>query len=262
MSVNNNIYRVTGIFDGHGAGWTESFYAIASSRAAAKAGLNSLMAQRDDWLGLGYSVPYERVTNYNNRRDTQFYQANIGAGSHLDGDTPWQALLIRITAANGMTRTWLPHGFPDDWFKNGNWTPDGNATAALTRIFNRLKDGGWALVGQDPTKPIKPITDITSGGLATFPVPHGYGDGTPLYGYRLKDALGKNIKGKFRVLNSPSSVTAQLSGWPPTRSAVSGSLREINIVDSMIIDAFVERAALKKVGRPFGLFRGRVRRRV
>jgi len=261
MSVNNSVFKNTQIFDGHNAGWSESYFSYASSRGASRIAFNLLMFERDDMLGLGYNGPYARVTNYNNRRDTQFYEANLVAGSHLDGDTPWQAVLIRVIAANGMHRSLMLRGWPDIWFTNGNFTPDGNGQAALVRFYNRLRNGGWAIIGQDPTKPIKPIVDISSGGLATFPAPHGYPDNTPVYAYRMKDALNKVINGKFRVLSSPSAVTAQLSGWPPTRSAASGALREINVVDSPIVDCITERAALRKVGRPFALFRGRARRR-
>jgi hypothetical protein len=261
MTVASTVFKCTQIINGHGAGWTESFYSYASGRGSARSQFADLMAERDDLLGLGYDGPFARVTNYNNRRDTQFFQAGLAAGSHLDGDTPWQALLIRIIGANGMHRSYLPHGFPDDWFKKGDWTPDGNASASLFRFFAKLKQGSWALVGQDPTKPIKPIVAISGGGLATFAAPHGYPDNTRVYAFRVKDALGKNIKGQFTVLNSPSATTAQLSGWPVARSGDSGGLREVNVVDSVIVDAFVERAALRKVGRPFGLYRGRARRR-
>jgi len=261
MAVGNNVYKCTAIFDGNGAGWSESYFAYASGIVNARLLFTQLMDDRDDMLGSGFTIPYMRVTQYNVRANTQFFENPVPTNSGFDPDTAWNALLMRLVAAGNNHRSLMLRGWPDDCFKNGRFTPIPSCATALTRFRNTLSAGGYSIVGQDPTKPIKPFVSISGSGLVIFGTPHGYPAGIPVYLYRAKTVANRTIRGTFTTGDSPTATSLQLTGWVEPGGAVSGALREKLVQDSFITNTLVERAALRKVGRPFGLFRGRARRR-
>lgn len=262
MPVGNTVFKHTQIFDGHGAGWSESIYVYGTGIGGVRVETNLLMFERDDMLGLGYSGSFARITKYNDRRQTLFYPSPLEAGSHEDGDTPWNAVLARLVAANGMRRSLMLRGWPDKCFTNGNFTPIPSVGFALTRYYARLRNGSFAIVGINPDNVKKPYISIEPSAVVTFGAAHGFNPGDIVYLVRAKDTTGKTIRGRTSVIEPVTANTLTLKSWPLGATSFVGSLRKYDLVDSVIVDAFTERAALRKVGRPFGLYRGRASKRV
>jgi hypothetical protein len=75
---------------------------------------------------------------------------------------------------------------------------------------------------------------------------------------RTRDSAGHLVTGRYRILDTPTLTTAQLSPWTAGRTVTTGAVRKIAFLYPAINAAVnTQKVTTRKVGRPFGAPRGR-----
>lgn len=174
-------------------------------------------------------------------------------------DVPQMALKFDIDA-NGTPnqRIWLMRGVPDAQITNGEYQPSATYRTNVNTFFTTL-GASWLFRGQDLTLPTTPIFSISATGLITWLANPGYADGTILRVLRARNASGQSNGGRFRVDNVVAN-TGQLLGWT-FGASTGGKSRVYSIIfppiPATVDAALTAQSVVKKVGRPFVLYRGR-----
>lgn len=243
------------------AGFSESWYSTAPLTPALE-NLFLLLAQRRAALlpATGSIVGFRfQTTDGLTSGATVTRIKSIPGTAGNQTDVPQMALKFDIDA-NGTPnqRIWLMRGVPDAQITNGEYQPSATFRTNVNTFFTTLGTS-WAFRGQNLTTPTTPIFSISALGVITWLANPGYADGSILRVLRARDSAGRSNGGRFLVSNVVAN-TGQLLGW--TFGASTGGKSRLYQVIFPPIPATVDaaltaQAVVKKVGRPFSLYRGR-----
>lgn len=176
------------------------------------------------------------------------------------------ALLCSTTdpAVNPQRKFWL-HAVPDGQIVFGEFNPIAQYVTNLTYYLAVLSNSGqWRSIIRNN---LIGIVSVTSAGLVTFTGNNPFAVGQQITITRVLMPDGRRFGGKFTVATvGPLATQITITGWPQLAGlggqayVASYGLRSLGNGSGII----VERAGIKKLGRPFDLYRGRksVRRRV
>lgn len=249
---------------GRTAGWTESWYyqGDVSSAISAATGRRGLCALRADLLPRTGSIPaqrYQIVDSVPPGPSSTRYTNFPGGG--FETDLPQVALLVNVPGTgvrNG--KKLILRGIPDQFMIDGEFVADPIYERSLNLFFQQL--GQWRFRGQDFSAPLVPIDSITSVGQVNLiqNVPYATGDKVAIIGSRLVGSA-RVIPSRSWTVVRPTGNQFEAIGWAQTASAKGGNARKVTPAyfqpDTANIE--IERATVRKVGRPFDLYRGRRR---
>lgn len=270
------VIKVTSLFElntvpnpfsvGRVGGWSESWYytgTIAQAKIAYNGG-GGLAALRAALLPAGAAIVGQRYQQVDpppvgaSFSDGRLYPGAAG----IISDIPQMALLINVRAlVVTRSKLYMLRGVPDDYVKGGEYQPTPPYAAALTSFLNGLAT--WQFRATDPTLPVIPMTSLNmTTGQGVSAIPNGW-------------AIGETIKfSGLRTVNNPAApasrevrkltLTPDATHFNIQGSLVGNSYEQGRGQKVVVIYPFVDpasttlnRVVVRKVGRPFDLFRGR-----
>lgn len=179
-------------------------------------------------------------------------------------DQPSTALLysIRASGANNVRRGTI-RGIPDANVQEGEYKPVNGYNYGVSAYLAELGNGFWKFPGRDLTVQPSPLVSVSEDGLATFSDVSGLAPGDRIRITGAEDPFGNTYGGTFKVLTVPTTVTARLNGWK-SGAVEGGTWLDVTAKTLYAMDAStaeILRSVTKKVGRPFGGYRGRASKR-
>jgi hypothetical protein len=251
-------FRATTLFQQGKGGWSESFYLESTSPAAALVTIQAPSALRRRLLGtdariIGYRA--QEVSAVGNALITDVDEPAIGGEIR---DIPSLALNIALNTTDGLKRTFLLRGLPDNATTRGVYVPGSTFNGNLNSWMGVIANGNYLVRRLDRAQLPKPVASVSGTGLATFFVAHALTIGATVQFMRTRDAAGHLVTGRFRVLDTPTLTTVQLSPWVAGRTITTGTLRRVEFIYPAVSSAVNSlKITTRKVGRPFGAPRGR-----
>lgn len=248
-------------------GWSESWYQPGTNIAAARAlAINGpgdfgggILAARAALLPTGSRVVGQRYQLVDPRGPAQSDAQQYPGISEENADVPQMGLLLKVPGTGvGNIRNQILRGLPDIFVRLGEFAPTAPFTALLTTFFLRL--GDWYFRGRDLTQTAFTIISISSVGLVTTQLPHGYAVNDRVRILRTLTAAG-NVVGMLGYVQAVNSATTfTLNVWTHG-SAVGGTVRKEVIIFPQVQDEgiSISRVVTRRVGRPFVGYRGRRR---
>lgn len=164
---------------------------------------------------------------------------------------------INSTSSGNIRRAAL-RCVPDQFVHGGEFQPDDAYTIALAFFAGSLSD--WRFLGQDLTTPYTDVSTITAAGVVTFLAPVTIPAGTTVQFKGLLEPITGtkfSIRSKVRI-GALAGTQITLLDWQ-SGDVQGGQGRQIvyNLYGMDSTSFSVERATVRKVGRPFFQFRGR-----
>jgi len=251
----------------HIGGWSESYYSSVGSITQLRSrlitagswGIGLLPARAALLPSTGQIVGYRIATVFPRSGRTQTASAAWPGQFAANTDVPQMAVMCTAqSTTTSNIRRFALRGIPDFQVTYGEYTPSVTYQAAMTAFLNELS--AWQFVGQDFAVTNFPIVNVTAGGVVTVAgsMTFAVGDAVQILSTVL-DASGRKFTFKTKVtvgVTAGNQVT--VANWPLLPST-GGIFRFLNYLLFNIdgANATADRAAVRKVGRPFGQYRGR-----
>lgn len=249
-------------------GWSESFYLEASTPQIASKAAEDLAPLRSAALGEGMALIAWRVSDVALRGDALVTYGSDAALPVIDGhpaDSPWQGFLYRLTSGNVYRSMHIFRGVPDD-----STNADEKEHLAEKKILDKFVAGliakNWRMRSHlrgaevPPLKIIAGTADtVTHRVTFTSQGAHGLTEGDTVRISGVKNA-GPDMAGVYQVL---TTATASAFGIAKEGDLTDflylsgGTAQKVAIGYPILDGGFYVRVTHKKVGRPFGLTRGR-----
>ena len=204
----------------------------------------------------------------------RIYQGGAGRGQYFPmgfkgsmgaNDIPQMALLCAaISGGTNTVRRFTMRGVPDDQVNNGEFNPGPNFASNVNLYFSALTNFaflGSAIVTKTPIIQIQDAVNAPGNGLVTFGANNPYAVGNYISINQTLDAVGIRRGGKFLVVSvGPMQQQITIENFPfaPTTGGYASMPSKqlfpfLNPPDNIS----VERVTTRRVGRPFGGYRGR-----
>lgn len=255
-------------------GWSESWYFSGSTIASAipfwVGQAFGLGLQSAGWCGYraamlpgGCTIVGQRYQVVNPTGPAQSTGLLFPGTAGEQADIPQQAVLIYCPGAgtNNVRRSTL-RGVPDPRIVEGEFQPAPYFTTAINTFFSFLANFQFRC--RDLSQPTFTILSITAAGLVTTETPHTITQGQMVRVLRTKTADGDLVGGRFQVASiGPNNNQLTLTAWTPAEATSGGKIR-IDAIAFVTVNAsqcVLGRAVTRRVGRPFGQYRGRRSRR-
>lgn len=249
------------------AGWTETWYFPGDSPETANTAAtksNGWMAKRAALLGTAGIVKASRYVNTAVPGRSRIDIRSAFRGTWQDNDIPQMALLCRSqTADNQYGKNWFLRGLPDSVVKGGEFNPGTtDFLTLLTGFFATIRGDGWQFRSLDRGAAQRAILN---GNVATAQITHvgagifGIGEKVRIVGAR--SALGRVRGWTATVVASAAAGVNTLLTLSPYRAGsdlvAGGQVKLVSpIFNTAAVNSYV-RVNPRKVGRPFGQYRGR-----
>lgn len=173
-----------------------------------------------------------------------------------------KAVLCTSNNANAaVARRWWVHNIPDAQCTGGEFTPSVSYGTRFNQYLDTLAAASWSGIVRAS---LATIVTIDAAGLVTCSAAHSFAVGQFVTISRTLTENGSLFGGLFRVATvGPLSSQFTLVAWD--QGACSGGDAFLKQAQAYVIGLsgrpFIERAGTRRVGRPFGLYRGRSSRR-
>jgi hypothetical protein len=253
-SVDNPAKRV--------AGWTESHY-TGNDLAETRVQLNQLCQLRAALLPNGAFIKGQRIQQVSPKGAAVTSSVRYPGSAGIQADVPQMALKVRIRAADTRNaRNVELRGIPDARVVEGEYSGSQAFDAALATYLERLFF--WRFKAIDLDQPIVPVVSISQGannvGTVIFDDAPPADVGETLQIMDATNEDGDSVNGTFRVLTSLSDVrTATIANWRGGTVAEARARKYVVIYPGFAHNdpPQVPEVVTRKVGRPFGGYRGR-----
>jgi len=245
-------------------GWSESVYGdgIIDSLAF-NTKWAALLNARAALLPENTTIIGERVQTVDPLGPARTYE-NIYPGTNAtQNDLPQVALEYQLRSATGFNRRpMILRGTPDIRIVRGEYSGIGAYNAALSAFFSQLV-GNWLMRCIDRTQPKIRVVLWNQGAehICTTETPHGLAPNDVVLQYSGLDSAFKKRSGKYRVSTVSDATHFTVFNFPGALSLAGGKMRKeviqflpMTINNQEIVTPL---AVVRKVGRPFHLFRGR-----
>lgn len=268
------IFKTVIYFKSDLAGWSETYYQERDTITAAHTASDGLAVLRGALLGNTDTVEIQAVRTVNIADAAQLrlkiYPGNPGKPADItDVDMPWTGVVARFMSSSGRRRLTTIRGVPDDLIVAPFHlpVPGGAWRNAFDSFCQALKNNNWRMqVLRRTANPLKNIVDIVPnllGRLVVHANAHGLVEGDIISTYRIKtDPPG--ISGRFKILPGEDADHFILPQFDIRELGfTSGQYRKLLYDYEAIVDCQLEGKGSRRVGRPFGVPRGRrrIRRR-
>ncbi len=173
-------------------------------------------------------------------------------------DLPQMAISVKATATGKTnTRKFDLRAIPDAQFTGGEFQPDSPFLSFLNDYLSYLNTASWWFPGRDLTQASVRVLTVAAKVLTTDGPIAGAVVGDFVRLLKVKDSNNQPVKGVFNIV-AIAGNTYTLNGIDASVVVVnSGRARLDRVVMCQIARADVDRAVVKKVGRPFEQYRGR-----
>ena len=248
------------------AGWSESWYFEGDLTSALEATVNKggLCSVRAQLLPASAAIVGQRYQQVDPAPvGNSITRSKVFPGlSTLPTDVPQMALLISVPGVGVKNvKHYEMRGVPDSMVTTGEFSPSGPYEKALKNFFNAL--GAWKFKGQDFSQPLHIIQNINTAGEITTVTQPAWGNPSVARLTRMKTSVGLSLPGETRniigIIKVPPGAQGLIIDWPTDQVVKSGFARKVVAIypTVSINDVEVERVVVRKVGRPFDLYRGR-----
>lgn len=244
-------------------GWTETLYWTSYDSSVQRA-LGRLAIARAALLPRSASIIGLRVQQVDPSGPATSVPLILPGGYPLtasNADIPQMALLMTVRAdPQTNTRRFRLAAIPDDQVTFGEYDPTPNYRALMTAFLRGLS--GWRFRGLDLTQPKKPLVTIADDGTYTTSQDIALAVGDRVKVYSTVDHEGFKRDGTFLVTTATSLRVGKLGGWT-FGACTLGSMRKLVPIYPVIIadNSSIQRTVVRKIGRPFGGYRGRASKR-
>lgn len=251
----------------HSGGWSESFY-VAGNTFLTLAGLFQPWGQaRANLLGgectvIGYRQQLFTISgNKILPGGSASGVLNIPGAFPTDLSAPQQALMMNFTVLNqpNTTRHRIA-GIPGSQVTRGEYQPVSSYKAAVTR-YASFAALAFSAVTRDLSLPDARVTSL-AGGVLTTQSTTGAAVGDYIILRRVRDENNLPVTGSYLVavvtpVAGGSFQYTLVNAPPQTVSKPNGTCRKDVLVINDITGGTPNRLVVRKVGRPFVLYRGR-----
>lgn len=251
------------------AGWSESWYFTDTSVAGVlgyftgsdgRSVRPGLVPKRATLLPLGTAITGYRIQQVSPPGPSQSGAFNYPGIQGNLADVPANALLCKSpgVGVNNIRRFFL-RGIPDAFIVEGEFNPSYAYSVDLTGFFLNLF--GIQFRGRDLSQPtFRIVSIVTTGGITTVTTetPPTFVSGAMVRILRSLDT-GRNLRGgRFQCSGSSIGNTFQIANWG-FGNTTGGSARLDAIVYPTVdsVNSNFQRILVRRVGRPFGGYRGR-----
>lgn len=243
-------------------GWSESFYknAAPSDVVANETWRDVFLRQcqrRAALLPTGFSVGGQRYQQVDPAGGSATGGVVYPGTAGIQADVPQMALFLRLSAQGVPNIKPLTlRGLPDARVVEGEYFPASNFSAALNTYVTNLSL--WQFKGRDLQQTPLSIFTIDNLGVVTTDEAHSFVENDFVRVLRTIDENGRRQGGRFRVIAPVTSHTFKITPWD-FGDCHGGKVRADVTIYPLIASqsANVLRVIVRKVGRPFGGYRGR-----
>lgn len=256
--------RLTYFFELGDAGWSESIHTTLStaSVAALQTLVTNYTAVRLPLLIGEAQLTHVRISDDEVFRDIAFFPTGLPAPGGFSGPAagPWDALLIRMIASSTLRRSLFLRGLPQTVMDGRHQSFRPAFQSAVNAYLAFLSPANpVGIAGKSANPQIAILSAVAATGVVTLTgVMLGASIGSVVQLTGVPTSLAPTRY--YRVINVAGPVLT-LAGWSPLVTLVNqGFLR---LTTKTVVQVTSSSAGLiteRKVGRPFGQLRGRVKR--
>jgi hypothetical protein len=247
------------------AGWTESWYREGGSNAVVASAFGNgggLLDKRAQLLPATAAITGGRVQQVNPIGPLVTFKRTVPGGAGLACDIPQIALQMEFQSTDGLNvRTLELRGIPDARIVGGSYQPSDRYTTAISNFYQELSS--YEFPGIVQTNPRFKIMTISALGVVSLNVANPFAVGQLV---RITRST-VNLTGRQKGMNTQVTTTGPganqfgVAAWPWGESK-GGSVRLdqhafFPVKPTPIADPL---ATTRKAGRPFGEYRGRVKK--
>lgn len=250
------IFRYTTISN-KPASWSETWY-YDGSVAQALSAADATAKRRSAIMTRPTVIVAARIQQIGSR--ATIFKMDYPGVVATNQDIPQMALNVRVSGSAFInTKTFQLRGLPDANVDGGDYVPTAAFNTGLRNFCGSLSSNAVRFRGENLANPQVKILGITNAGVMTLAGDLVYNEGDTLTLLRVKNTQGRNVSGKYYVSVKTSARICTLAAWTGDVVTNKGAARKFEYVypivqaDSLVIGDVTTR----KVGRPFGLYRGR-----
>lgn len=248
------------------AGWSETWYQPGGTIPQALALLINpqttsplvpLALARAALLPQGAAIVGARFQTVNPPGPSQSIALSL-PGSAGQADVPQMALLMSAAGIGlGNIRHFTLRGIPDAVVTEGEQNINGVNNFPFQTFVKSL--AGWYFQGRDLSQPRVKILIGTSQGNFTTETPPLFAPNTMIRMARLQVVgSNKSIGGRFQVNSVGPGNVFTVNGWSGQLTAGGSARGDGQVYPQVDVNnVFPTRIVVRKVGRPFGQYRGR-----
>lgn len=258
-------------------GFSETWYSNAGFEGAIDAFRRNCVQPRALLLPSGCKVYGYRVSaDTTGARSVTMLEPNSYAGPDRNGppNIPADAALCKVygTQNSAIKRFWV-HCLPDSFVQNALFVPEKDVQSSIRLFLNRMQTAGFLFRYQDPTAPQAPVSTIDVNGqvqliagLGPLAIP-----GATVQLLKVVNQNSETVTGKYKVgiTGYVDPTNFRLTDYSGGAVVARGSVR-------LVVHAYTPfkaipatglfadptiRPGARKLGRPFGLLRGRASKR-
>lgn len=239
------------------AGWSESLYDSASF-AQTQRDFRVLCQKRAAMLPIGARIVGQRYQEVDPVGSSQTDANQYPGQLQNTCDLPQVSILTSIgTSSAPNVRRMMLRGIPDDAVREGEYRPIPGFDDALIAYGRELQ--GFYFYARTLNAPQATIDHIEANGAGVLESDVVLTPGMYVRILRSINADGRRVGGRFRVVTGPTPQTFTLQGWP-YGDCTKGKLRvdQVSFLQMSGASFRIVRAVVRKAGRPFGQFSGKV----
>jgi len=241
------------------AGWSENFYLPNATVLQGLDITQQLAVARRHTLSQAATINGIRVSQVDPTGLASVRLLNLPGTVTTGADTPFQSLVVYLRTDVFTKRAYLMRAVPDANIVGGIYTPSAGYAGAVRDYLALMINRGFAIRRVERDNPLLAIKGITSLGVLSSFVAHGLVADDLVQLYRTRDTGGYDVSGTYRVAAAPTGTTAELANWDSDSTVVKGQFRKFQYAYTNIASTEISgRIVSRKVGRPFGVPRGRV----
>jgi len=239
-------------------GWSESLY-TDDTLAVTRTNLTALQIRRAALLCNGAAIVGQRIQDLAASGGATVSGSQFPGAAGTPCDIPQMSLLYRFPAASlPNVRPYILRGIPDGLVKEGEYFPSGDYTQLLALWQVEMR--GWQFKAVDLLTGLTEIATIDVNGNVVLNVPNLFVANDLVTVLRSTDSFGRRFGGRFRVDTVTDSTHFKLAGWTGYPATIGGNVRPYAVIYPAIgstLGLSPVRVTTRKVGSPFGRYRGK-----
>jgi len=237
-------------------GWSEGIYYDGTAAQAASAFID-WCALRAQLLPKGTAIIGQRyqVVDGGSSTSGRLFPGNVAYAA----DVPQAGVMLTAEAANGVNvRRWTYRGIPDIMTTEGEYVPTPTFKTLLRNAAQFATGGAWRFRARVLDNPLYELVSITEAGVLTLYSDSDFQVGDVLRMFKVTDENDNSVTGTFKVAVRTTAGIFTLAHWPG-KVAISGAVRKETLDFFQINGTTLSdgKLVVRKVGRPFGGYRGR-----
>lgn len=251
-------FKVSMLIQGTLSGWSDTFYNGATSLTVMKTLTQRLIPLRAGLLASQFNVIGYRITAYPSG------QAQLAGGLAVpgvgDGEVSPLSISFRLFGSPGTARSWYARGVPDNVVVLGAYVDAGGFGRRAGAFIRELIASGWGLNAIVKTNVPARLLNISTTGFYNTVDSLTVAPDDFVKVMRARDLSGKRMPPYNRVVSSSSGFAGQIEVPAGFAGLNGGKIRKYFKSVDPFTEGVIDGVGTRKVGRPFELARGRLRR--